>query len=153
LWKVCNNTFPYEIRLIDFLNYLESLGKNPKLSENPLIEDNVSSTIFTHNQEFINISNVSFFHQFSKELQSIKDFDLNDMTAILKCYTPIFDKEKFENYLKDKKSGMSIDDIVKRNFDMETFDWSYNIGKIGLQKLYIYSKYYEERVNFLRLNK
>jgi len=152
LWKICRNTFPYEIWLTEFLNYLEKIGKHPVLSEKPLSEKNIRKEIFTHNQEFINISNISFFQNHNKELQLINEFDINDMTAILKCYDPQFDREKFKNYLRDKKNNLSTTDIINNNFDKESYEWSYNIVKIGLQKLYIYSKYFEDRINYLKLN-
>lgn len=153
LWKICWNTFPYEIWLTEFLNYLENIGEHPVLSKNPLNEKNIRKEIFTHNQEFINISNISFFKNHNKELQLIKSFDINDMTAVLKCFNPEFDSDKFKNYLTDKNNGLSMNDIIERNFDKETFDWSYNIVKMGLQTLYIYSKYFDERVDYLKLNK
>lgn len=152
LWKICWNTFPYEIWLTKFLNYLENIGKHPVLSENPLNEKNIRKEIFTHNQEFINISNISFFQNHNKELQLINDFDINDMTAVLKCYEPQFDREKFENYLRDKKNNLSKTDTINNNFDKESYEWSYNIIKIGLQKLYIYTKYFEDRINYLKLD-
>lgn len=151
LWKICSNIYPYEIRLTDFLNYLIENGETPSLSENPLDEKNIRVELFAHDIEKINISNVSFFKNRLNYFENIDDYDIFDLTAINRCSLSMNGMEIFQEYLIDKKSGLSNDKLIEKYFDKEEYDWSYFITKIGLQKLFIYTKYLNEYTKYITL--
>jgi hypothetical protein len=152
LWEVCWKTYPYEIELTNFLNYLVSIGKNPSLSEDPLNEENIRSEIFTHDLNVINLSNVSFLQPYREHFKNIKNFDLFDITAFNRWLTSLTGKDKFKEYLTDRKSRLSNNEIIEKHFDKKEFEWSYNVTKIGLQKLYVYTKYINEYKQFKNLD-
>ena len=153
LWDICINTYPYEIYLTDFLNYLVSIGKIPILSEEPLNEKNMRSEILNHDVKKISISNISIMQNYYKFIEGIYDFDLFDITAVISLSFKGFKSEDIENYLNDKDEGIIQEKIIERNFKKKTFEWSYNIAKIGLQRLWIYKNYKDDYVEYKKLER
>lgn len=151
LWKICINTYPYEIYLTDFLNYLVSIGKTPILSEEPLNEKNMQSEVFNHDVKKISISNISAMQDYHKLLQSIDSFDLFDITAVIRLSFKGFESKGFKQYLIDKKKGGNQEKIINKNFEKKTFEWSYHIARIGLQRLWIYKNYRNDYVEYKKL--
>lgn len=151
LWKISWNTYPYEIYLTDFLNYLMSIGKTPVLSEDPLNEKNMRSMIFSHDAKIISISNISTLQGLTRFLKRIDDFDLFDITSVIRFSFPGFEFTGFEQYLIDRNQGLSKENIIEKYFEKETFEWSYHIARIGLQRLYIYARYSDEYIEYKEL--
>jgi hypothetical protein len=145
LWKVCINTNPYELWLVDFLNYLEEKDVNPQIHENPLELEGFRNLIFDHDSN-ISISNISVLRECKPFLEKVKEFDINDITALLRSWPK--EMNKWNSYLSDKNAGKKIDLIIDEHFDKNSFDWTRNIVKLGFQKLYIYSKYYDLYLKF-----
>lgn len=151
LWKFENHTYPYEYHFTDFLNFLESKGINPTLSENPIEEQGIRKALL--NKDAFKFSNLHL-HEYRTILP--KNFDLYDISALTRFalqYTCHFEKIKpdYKYYIK-KKQETELSEIITELFDKDSFEHSYLVAKMNLQRFYVANKFPDEFREYKKLN-